>query len=421
MKLITTTALALFAASFAARAAAQYAAPTPRAQSQTQPAAETAAAKPSGPQVKPSSKALKAIVDLQDAVNKKDWASVPAKVAAAQAVASTKEDRYLIGSLQLRAAAAANDSVAFASALENVGQTGLVDNATMASMYTNLGGSFLNNKQYSDAAAAYQKAVALNPNNTDALTFLGESQSAAGQKAEAAATFQRAIRARVAAGQKPDEDLMKRAVATAYEGKSPAATDLARQWVAAYPSPDSWSNAIAIYSNLNETDTEAKVDLFRLMQATGSLNNATVYEQYAAAAADLNNTNEAQAVLDAGLASKVLSPTDARYREIAAGVKAKPRATAADLQVATKSAVNGMALLRIGDRYYGMGDYAKAVELYRMAMGKPGVDPALANLHIGMALARAGDKAGATTALNAVSGSRADIAKYWLLYVNQKA
>lgn len=406
MKLIATTALAIAVALSAAPAAAQ-----------TQPAA----AQPAVPQVKPSAKALKAIVDLQDAVNKKDWASVPAKVAAAQALASTKEDRYLIGSLQLRAAAAANDSAAFASALEAVGQTGLVDSATMARMYTSLGGSYLSNKQYPQAAAAYQKALALNPSDVDSLTFLGESQSAEGQKVEAAATFQRAIQARIAAGQKPDEDLMKRAVATAYEGKSPAAIDLARQWVAAYPSPDSWSNAIAIYTNLNQTDNEAKLDLFRLMQATGALNNATVYEQYAAVAADLNNTNEAQAVLDAGLRAKALSPTDAQYREIAAGVKAKPIATAADLQVATKSAVNGTALLRIGDRYYGMGDYAKAVELYRMAMGKPGVDPALANLHIGMALARAGDKAGATTALNAVSGPRADIAKYWLLYVNQKA
>jgi tetratricopeptide (TPR) repeat protein len=406
MKLITTTALAIVLAL-----------PIAPAVGQTKPATAQAAA----PQVKPSAKALKAIVDLQDAVNKKDWASVPAKVAAAQAVASTKEDRYLIGSLQLRAAAGANDTAAFASALETVGQTGLVDTATMASMYNSLGGTYLKNKQFPQAAAAYQRSAALNPSNADTLTFLGEAQLGAGQKAEAAASFQRAIEAEKAAGKKPDEDLMKETVATSYEAKSPAAVDLARQWVAAYPSPNSWSNAIAIYSNLNQTDAEAKIDLFRLMQATGALNSATVYEQYAAVAADMNNTNEARAVLDAGLAAKVLSPSDAQYREIAAGVKAKPMATAADLQVATKSAVNGTALLRIGDRYYGMGDYTKAVELYRMAVGKPGVDPAVASLHIGMALARAGDKAGATTALNAVTGPRAEIAKYWLLYVSQKA
>jgi TolA-binding protein len=77
-----------------------------------------------------------------------------------------------------------------------------------------------------------------------------------------------------------------------------------------------------------------------------------------------------------------------------------------------------MALLRIGDRYYAMGDYSKAVELYRKAMGKPGVDTSVANLHIGMALARAGDKAGAKTALDAVTGTYADLAKFWQLYLS---
>lgn len=222
MKLITTAALAFAATLSPAATAAQ---PKP------------ATAQPAVAQVKPSEKAFKAIAELQDAVNKKDWASVPAKAAAAQAVASTKEDRYLIASMQLRAAAAQNDSAAFASALETVGQTGVVDSGTMAKMYNNLGGSYLNNKQYAQAAAAYQKAVTLNPNDVDALTFLAESQDLGGQKAEAAATFQRAIQTSTAAGQKPDEALMKRAVASAYEGKSPAAVELARQWVAAYPGP----------------------------------------------------------------------------------------------------------------------------------------------------------------------------------------
>jgi hypothetical protein len=38
-----------------------------------------------------------------------------------------------------------------------------------------------------------------------------------------------------------------------------------------------------------------------------------------------------------------------------------------------------------------------------------------------MALARSGDKAGATAAFNAVTGPRADIAKFWLTYLNQKS
>ncbi len=84
-------------------------------------------------------------------------------------------------------------------------------------------------------------------------------------------------------------------------------------------------------------------------------------------------------------------------------------ATAADLESAAKVSASAINLLLIGDRYYGMGNYAKAAEVYRQVLTKSDADKELANLHLGMALARAGDKAGATAALNAVTGSRSDI------------
>ncbi|HEV2596411.1 MAG TPA: tetratricopeptide repeat protein [Sphingomicrobium sp.] len=409
MKLITTTALAIVAMLSAAPAIAQ----KNGAQQQPAPAAQ--------PKISPSKGALKAIVDLQTTVNKNDYASVPAKVAAANAVATTKDDKYLIGELQLKAAVAAKDSAGETAAIEEIATSGFLDPGKSSELYLSLGSTLYNNKQYPQAEAAFQKAAALDPRNSEAPSLLGEALFAQGQKAQAAAAFQRAIQASVAAGQKPDEKLLKRAVGVAYDANSPTAVDLSRQWVAAYPGPESWRNSIAIYRNLNHPDIEGTLDLLRLMQATGAMSQAEDYTLFARASAEQNNFNEAQAVLDAGIASKAVNPADPNVKDLVAGLKAKPKATAADLATATKSAVNGMALLRIGDRYYAMGDYSKAVELYRMAMNKPGVDAAVANLHIGMALARAGDKAGATTALNAVTGPRADIAKYWLTYVNQHA
>jgi tetratricopeptide (TPR) repeat protein len=132
------------------------------------------------------------------------------------------------------------------------------------------------------------------------------------------------------------------------------------------------------------------------------------------------NYNEAQAVIDEGLANKQIDPTSVLFREIIAGLKVKAKATEADLVQATKDAKDGKGFLRIGDRYFAMGNYAKAAELYRMAAGKAGADPSVVNMHLGMALARAGDKAGATTALNAVTGNLAGIAQYWLIYLQQR-
>ena len=419
MKLFSTTALALAFVIPSVSASAQSYGPQPQPQTQQQaPRAAEPAQKGAQPSVKPSGKALKAIVDLQTAVNKNDVASVPAKVAAAEAVASTKEDRYLIGQLQLKAALNAKDNAATATAIDRIAGSGYLDAGKIAEFYLSLGSTFYNAKNFPLAQAAFQKAIAADPRNGEAQGLLGEALLSQGQKAEAAAAFQRAVQARVAAGQKPDESLVKRAVGVAYEAKSPGAVELARQWVAAYPSPASWSDAVAIYQNLNHPDVEGMLALYRLMHATNAIKNGGGYAQYARIAAEQNNFNEAQLALDAGVSSKLLDPGKAEYADLVKGLKTKPKATAADLAEATRTAQSGMALLRIGDRYYAMGDYAKAVELYRKAMGKPGVDTSVANLHIGMALARSGDKTGAATALNAVSGTYAEIAKFWLLYAN---
>ena len=263
--------------------------------------------------------------------------------------------------------------------------------------------------------------MALNPNDTDLLLNLGETRFAQGRKQESITIFQRAIQVRTAAGQKPEEALYKRTLAIAYDANLPNVPELGRQWVAAYPSAQSWRDAIAVYRNTSKPDVEGTLDLLRLMQATGALSQPADYNLFATAAADQNNFNEAQKVIDAEVAAKHIDANSALFRDIVSGLKAKPKATAADLAVATKTAQSGMALLRIGDRYYAMGDYAKAVELYKMAAGKAGVDKDVANLHLGMAMARSGDKAGATSALNSVSGTRAEIAKFWLLYVQQQA
>jgi tetratricopeptide (TPR) repeat protein len=424
---LSTTALGLALGLSAASASAQYGqygavapTPQPRPTNPTDQQQQPAQQQPTTG-VKPSAKALKAIIELQKAVNANDTANIPARAAEAQAVASTKEDRYLIAQMQLKAALAAKDNAGMATAIDAIAKSGFADPASIAQLYMALGSTYYNAKQFDQAAAAFERGSALNPNNTDLLLNLGETRFAQGRKQDAITVFQRAIQVRTAAGQKPEEALYKRSLSIAYDAKLPNAAELGRQWVAAYPSPQSWRDAIAVYRNTTKPDVEGTLDLLRLMQATGALSQPADYNLYATAAADQFNYNEAQKVIDAGIASKQIDASSPLFRDIIAGLKAKPKATAADLATATKNAQSATSLIRIGDRYYAMGDYAKAAELSRMALGRSGVDKDVANLHIGMALARSGDKAGATAALNAVSGARTDIAKFWLLYVQKQA
>ena len=378
-------------------------------------------AKASDSGARPSKGALKAIVELQKAIQANDAAAYPTALAAAKAAASTNQDRYIIGRLQLNKAFAEKDTVSMKQAIDDIAGTQVLDNPTVAKLYTGLGASLYSAKQFDQAAAAFDRALALDPANTETMSSLAESRFAMGRKTEAVPLLQKVLAARIAAGQKPDEQLYRRLFDIAYDSKLPVSVEIGRQWVAAYPNTTSWRNALAVYQNVNKPGVEEVLNLLRLMRATGSLSNPADYSLYATAAADQGNYVEAQAVIDEGLAKQAINANDRLIKEIIDGLKAKPKATAADLAEATRDAKTATAFVRIGDRYFGLGDYAKAIELYRMAEGKPGADANLINMHLGMALARSGDKAGATAAFKKVTGPNAAIAQYWTIYVNQQA
>ena len=102
-----------------------------------------------------------------------------------------------------------------------VAASGYNDPAANSKLYESLGSTFYNNKQYAEAATAFQKAAAADAKNWHAAALAGESLFAAGQKEQAITAFQHAVQASVAAGAKPDESVLKRAVSIAYQAQSP--------------------------------------------------------------------------------------------------------------------------------------------------------------------------------------------------------
>ena len=369
------------------------------------------------PKLKVSDKARPAIAALQTAVNANDVANIPAKLAAAQAAAQTKDDRYLIAQLQLKAALAINDTAAISSAIDAVAASGYLDAARTSELYVSLGAKLFGQKQYGAAAAQFERAAALNPANAKLALMVADARMAEGRKAEAAAMYERALKAAQAAGQKPEEALYKRAVQAAYDAKLASVNDLARQWVIAYPNSESWRNSIAIFRNQTQPDIEGTVDLMRLMRATGALTKSNDLSLYVNALIGQSNFIEAQSAV--AQAASVPGIDAAGLQGLKATLAAKPKVREAELSAAARSAQSGMALLRIGDRFYGLGEYAKAAETYRAAKAK-GADANLASLRTGIALATAGDKAAATAAFNAVTGPRQGIAQFWLLYLQSR-
>lgn len=423
---LTILVPALASAAFvgAAPAAAQYgmpAAPPPQQQqprTQSPPANESAKNK-----LNISKAAMKPLTELQAAVNANDVANIPAKLAAAQAVAKSTEEKRLVAQLQLQAAVTANDESAQAAAIEALIASGGIEQAKLPTFYLAWGKLQHKQKQYAQAASSFERAMALDPASTDAIILLAEARYSQGQVNPAIALLQQAVRAKTAAGQKADESWYKRAIALAFNANLPSSIDLSRQWVAAYPTSANWRDALRVYRKIGGPDSAATLDALRLARATAALEGDADYYMFAENA-EKSSPGEARAVLEEAIAAKRIDPTKPLFKDLVAALKATKALAQSELpQLATEARAAPAARLamRVGDAYYGYGDYAKAAELYRAALTKSGADANLVNLHLGMALARGGDKAGASAALKAVGGPQAELAKFWLVYLATRA
>ncbi len=344
-----------------------------------------------------------------------------AKLAELDAVPPTAEDdAYLTLSLKLNAGIGLKDNALIEQTLSKMLATGKVPAADQGKFYKTVGSLALNRKDYNAATVAFEQLVKLNPADGESQVALAELYGAQKQTGKAVATLTTAIEAQKAAGQPVPEAWYRRALAFAYDGKQvaqlqPAALALVR----AYPNAVNWRDVLVITRDSFQLDDQGSLDFMRLQAATNSLNGERDFVEYADTALGRGFPGEAQYAVNEGLKKNMLVASKPLVAELKKSADSKVPADKAALPGLEKE-IKGNAKLALatGDAYYGYGDFAKAATLYKQAVGAPVVDQATANLRLGMALARSGDKAGATAALQAVKGGpREVLAQYWLVFV----
>ena len=382
------------------------------------PATSAAPAKPVR-QLKLSDKAQGPIAALQTAVKAKNTAAIPALLAAAQAAAKTPDDRYGIASLQLQSAIDANDYAGLVTAADVMMANGGTP-AETNKIYVAAASKLAEGNQLAPAIAAVDKAIAGDPNNGDLYIQRSDYQFKQKQIPESLASLTTAIAKTKASGQPVPENWYHARTVRAYQANLPAAYGYSREWVAIAPTTTNWHDTIAIYRNLSQLDRTALVDMLRLARATKSLTGDADYGPWAESLIARGYPVEALALLQEGSAAGSIKLTSPQIAPIFTTAKAKAPGERGVMAQVSKMALgdpNARTAMRAGDGAFDAGDYAQAVTLYRAALGKAGVDRNLANLRLGMALAMAGDKAGATTSLQAVTGTQSEVAQYWLTYL----
>lgn len=426
---VFATAAVLTAGALAAPASAQRAQSEARSrdsrnqqqQPQQQPQQQQPAAQ--GPQL--SREEAPAITPLYQAVEAQNWEAAAAAAAAAQAGARTPYGRFVVAQLQFRIASNANNAQAQAQAVDAMIASGGAPADVAPRLLVAQADLAVQAENWPVAEAAIARIVEANPNDTANLTRLAQVKLRLNKRDEATQLYRRVMEISQAAGQTPPENMYQSLLAVAYEARqAPQATEAARQLVTAYPTPTNWRNSLLIYRQLHNLEGPVDLDARRLMRATGSLQGERDFVEFAERLDRGGLPGEAKAVLDEGFARNQFQGGAAIARQLQTAVNARvteDRASLPGLRTRALGASGTAANARTaGDVFYGYGQYADAAAMYRAALQKGGEDANLLNLRLGASLAQAGQRAEAETALRAVSGDRAGIAQFWLIWVQRR-
>jgi tetratricopeptide (TPR) repeat protein len=386
---------------------------------------ETAAAAPAQRSFNLSKEERAALLPVQNAITAKDWATAQAGLPAAVAAAQGADARYAVGRFQLEIGLGTSNVAMQAQGLDNLIASGQVPATELGVIYRNQGVLANNAGNKAKAEAAFAKAAELSPNDPEALISLAQVKNDLKKPREAVQLISRAIDMKKAAGQTVDESWYKYALKLAFDGRTDptlrqSSLTLSRQLVAAFPTKENWRDALLIFRDTSSLDPAAELDVLRFMRASGALAGERDWFDLADGLYRAGNYGEAKAVLDDGVAKRMIDPKKAAFAELIRLNGARlngDRASLAGEETKAMAGANGALALKIGDAFYGYGENAKAIALYRAALTKGGVDANLVNTRIAMALLASGDRAGAEAAFKALTGARGDLGAFWLAWL----
>jgi hypothetical protein len=405
----------------------------------TTPAAAKEKKAPAGPQYSPD--ALKAAQAAQAALTAKDMATAEPALVQLEAAAKTDDDKYIAAALryQFEQTKIINAQAASPNAPLNEAPLAAPLDALLANPKTpaadkgkyayRRGALAYNGKQYPQAIQYFTQAQQLGFTDPNLGLQMAQAKVNSGDVAGGLADINADIDRQIAAGQKPSEEVYRYAIARANAAKlAPQTMTALQRYVTAYPTAKNWRDVVVTYglsgnSLVKLTDAQ-KIDLFRLLRTTRSLADQNDYLEYADDVQKRGLPSEAVTVVKEGIAAGKIPAANTLAKAISteAANSVKAEGSLAPLETKANASPNGKLAAGTGDAYLGQDNYAKAATLYRTALQKGGVDADEVNTHLGIALARSGDKAGAKAAFAEVkTAPRTGIAQLWTTYLDAPA
>ena len=374
------------------------------------------------------SKEFRAAAGPAQAAIKANPAGADAAVTAAEATATLPDDKFYAAQFRLAVGSAMKDPAMQQKAvMAMLGSGSALATVDLPRLNFYAGQSAYQANDFPKAIQYLNEAERLGykSGNQDALLLLAEANFKSNNIPVGLAHVDKAIAASAAAGVKPPESWYARASSVAYKAKlNSESAKWTREQVRAYPTKDNWRSALVVYRDAATRDGNLNLDIFRLMRLTKSMAGERDYYEFASLAFERGLPGEAKSVIDEAIATAAV-PAGSRalteLRSMASSKVASDQASLAASERQAAASATGRIASATADAYLAYGQDAKAVTLYQTALTKGGVDVDAVNTRMGIAMLRSGDKVGARTAFVSVKGAaRADIAAFWLLWLDQQ-
>ena len=361
----------------------------------------------------------------------KNYAEVQNRITQADAFpGKTPYETYVLDRMKVAlGSATANDPMTI-SALEAVIASGRLTPQDQSNFTLALGNLHYNAKNYPKAIEAFKRYQKDSTTPEQVTSSLIRSYYLSGDYATAKNMLVPQIAASEKAGQAPSlEDLRLLGSAAAKLKDNAVYLTTMEKLVALYPTDEFWADLLHRVQNKPTFNRALDIDALRLSSVALKSLSAEEYVEMAELDLAAGFPTEAKKAIDAGYASGVLgtgsnAAKHKQLRDKASKGAADDAKNIAGGEAGAAKAKDGAGLVNLGYAYVTMGQFDKGLPLMEQGVAK-GVNkrPEDYKLRLGAAYAMAGRKAEAIKTLQSVKGDdgAADLAKYWILWVNRSA
>jgi len=369
-----------------------------------------------------------------DAKLKAPGANIPAlkpEIDALISLAATADDKLALGGMLFNAGITSKDYALQLQGAETMlasGKTKPEDTGRYYVVSFQLANEL---KQYDRARGHLQKAIDINysaPNlsTSDLQLNMAELFFIEERNEEGLKYLNDVIAAKKAAGETVNAKLYRRGVSVAYENEIvPQVYDFVEHWVADYPTPENWRDAVNLTRNLNDFDGPVLLDLLRLGKKIGTLTEKNDYIFYVESADPRRLPSEVKSVIEDAYATGVIpkgtdSWIEEQYKAAGSLVAADKAALPTLERDANAPAAKLRTVMAAGDTFLSYGEYAKAAGFYEKSLSLADADRDTSLTRLGIAQLGAGNVEAAIASFGQVSGARVPIARLWKAYAEQK-